>query len=281
MNKPLKHPSTSNASQLHIYILSDGTGETAEQIIHAALVQYQNADDVVITRFKNVRTEQEISIIFDMARSQPTLILFTVVSESIRRFIVEESKHSKVPSIDLFGKLFDWLSFFLQKSKIEKPGLLHGLSESYFQRIEAIEYTVKQDDGKHPKLLDQADIILLGLSRTSKTPLSVYLSYKGWKVANIPIIKEVPLPKEVESISPRKFVGLTIHPQALLKIRKERVKKLGFGDSYADPASIEEEMKYAADIFRGKKCPVFDVTEKALEETASEIEDYIMNISVL
>jgi regulator of PEP synthase PpsR (kinase-PPPase family) len=152
------------------------------------------------------------------------------------------------------------------------------VNEDYFKRIDAIEFTVKHDDGKFAQNLQAADIILVGLSRTSKTPLSVYLSYKGWKVANVPVVKDIPLPESLFTVDQKKIVGLIIDAKTLTQIRKERLIKMGEDPNsiYANPQYIEEEIEYCKSLYRkNRRWPVFDVTEKALEETAAEVEKYI------
>jgi regulator of PEP synthase PpsR (kinase-PPPase family) len=154
-----------------------------------------------------------------------------------------------------------------------EAGILRTVNESYFKRIEAIEFTVKHDDGKETRDLDQADIILVGISRTSKTPLSIFMSHKGWKVANVPLVVGATIPEELFAVDQRKVVGLTIDPSKLSKIRENRLQKLGdaAGD-YASMAKIHQELDFANDLFKkNKRWPVFDVSERALEETASEI----------
>jgi hypothetical protein len=153
-------------------------------------------------------------------------------------------------------------------------GLLHDVNEDYFRRIEAMEYTIQHDDGRDLTGLEKADLIILGISRTSKTPLSMYLSHQGWRIANVPLIQGFDVPKEVFTIDQRRVVCLTIDPEDLATIRRARLERLGHdrGGEYADPDKVNQEIEYANEIFRrNRKWPVFNVTGKALEETASEI----------
>lgn len=256
-----------------IFIISDGTGETAATMIRAALVQYHDRP-VSIIRCKNVRSEIQIEAILDEAQEKNGFIVYTVVTSTLRRKINELSEKKKILAVDLLGPLLIGLDqFFEVTSSHPEAGLLRSVNEDYFKRIEAIEYTVKHDDGKEVRDLDQADIILVGISRTSKTPLSIFLSHKGWKVANVPLVLNVPVPEELFKIDQRKIVGLTIDPDKLSRIRRNRLDK--FGDSagaYASMAHIQHEITYAEELFKkNKKWPVFDVSERALEETASEI----------
>ncbi|MCB0403310.1 MAG: kinase/pyrophosphorylase [Bdellovibrionales bacterium] len=260
-----------------IFVLSDGTGETAEQLINAALVQYERSG-LRIFRYKNIRTEQQVGQVFEEAFDSNAIVVYTVVSESLRTYIKKISDETKIPGVDLLGPLMDRLSTYLRKDPHSKPGLFHQVNEYYFKRIEAIEFTVKHDDGRYSSNLEKADIVLVGLSRTSKTPLSVYLSYKGWKVANVPIVKGIAMPKALFEVDQHKIIGLMIDPHTLVQIRRERLVRMG-EDPTGDYASLDhvvEEIEYCKEIFRkNRHWPVFDVTNKALEETATEVEKYI------
>jgi len=263
--------------QLTVFVLSDGTGETADLMVKAALVQFQR-DSLKIIRYKNIRTESQVASIFEEALSMRAVIVFTVVSDELRKFIHKMSDDSGVNSVDLLGPLMGILAKFLTKDPHSQPGLFHQVNEYYFKRIEAIEFTVKHDDGRYADNLDLADIILVGLSRTSKTPLSVYLSYKGWKIANVPVVKGIPLPQRLFETDQRKVIGLIIDSTTLVRIRRERLIKMGEEPTgeYASLEHVAEEIDYCKEIFRkNRRWPVFDVTGKALEETATEVEKYI------
>jgi [pyruvate, water dikinase]-phosphate phosphotransferase / [pyruvate, water dikinase] kinase len=264
-------------SGLTIYVLSDGTGETADLMVKAALVQFRR-EGLKVIRYKNIRTESQVASIFEEAHASKAIIVFTVVSGELRQFIQKLSFDSGVPSVDLLGPLMNILEQFLNKDPHSQPGLFHQVNEYYFKRIEAIEFTVKHDDGRYADNLDLADIILVGLSRTSKTPLSVYLSYKGWKIANVPVVKGIPLPQKLFETEQRKIIGLIIDPSTLVRIRRERLIKMGEDPTgeYASLEHVVEEIDYCKEIFRkNRRWPVFDVTGKALEETATEVEKYI------
>jgi len=264
-------------TKLHLIIMSDGTGETADLIIKAALVQYSGLDFKII-RYKNIRTEPQVTAIFEEAKTKRAIVVYTMVRKTLREFVEKTAQNLLVPAIDLLGPLLNLLSQFVTQNQKGEPGLFHQVNESYFKRIEAIEFTVKHDDGRFADNLEMADIILVGLSRTSKTPLSIYLSYKGWKVANVPVVKGIPLPERLFQTDQRKIVGLIIDPEALVRIRRERLLKMGDdpNSSYADPEQVAQEIDYCREIFRkNRRWPVFDVTNKALEETAAEIERFV------
>ncbi|MCB0391678.1 MAG: kinase/pyrophosphorylase [Bdellovibrionales bacterium] len=258
-----------------IYIISDGTGETASTMIRAALVQYADKN-VNIVRCKNVRTEEQMEAVIEQVFENHGLIVHTVVSDSLREKIQEASSDKGLQCIDLLGPLLNELNTYFgdENTGQRTAGLLRSTDERYFKRIEAIEYTVKHDDGKLLTDLDQADIILVGISRTSKTPLSIFLSHKGWKVANIPLVLNQPLPEELFKVDQKKIVGLIIDNDSLHRIRRKRLEKFGQdpGSEYASHDHIHKELDYALELFKqNRRWPVFNVTDRALEETASEV----------
>lgn len=256
-----------------IYIISDGTGETAATMIRAAIVQYSH-QDLQIVRSKNVRTEVQAAALIDECFERRGMIVYTVISQTLRQKIRELCIDKGLLSIDLLGPMLRTLDSFFGVQSDANVGVLRAVDDSYFKRIEAIEYTVKHDDGKTLSDLGKADVILVGISRTSKTPLSVFLSHKGWKVANVPLVLGSPLPEELSKIDQRRIVGLIIDMDSLQRIRKSRLEKFGqdSGGEYASMAHIAKEVEYAEDVFKqNRRWPVFNVTERALEETASEI----------
>ncbi|MBK8201438.1 MAG: kinase/pyrophosphorylase [Bdellovibrionales bacterium] len=259
-----------------IYIISDGTGETAATMIRAALVHFHDRE-INIVRNKNLRTEEQIESVMSEVFARQGLVVHTVVSNSLRQKIKQAAAEKGIPEIDLLGPVMTILEGYfgmVQGQEAHEAGVLRTVDEKYFKRIEAIEYTVRHDDGKIFGDLDQADIVLIGISRTSKTPLSIFLSHKGWKVANVPLVINTPLPEELFKIDQRKVVGLMIDGDTLLRIRRKRLEKFGQdpGGEYASIGYIEQEMEYAQALFKkNRKWPVFNVTDRALEETAAEI----------
>lgn len=256
-----------------IYILSDSTGETAATMIRAALVQY-STKEINIIRCKNVRTETQAEAVIEECFERRGMLAYTVASPHLRSKIHEIASSKGVPYFDLLGPLLSTLDVFFGEHSESHVGALRTVDERYFKRIEAIEYTVKHDDGKTFQELDKADIVLVGISRTSKTPLSIFLSHKGWKVANVPLVLDTPLPEELFKIDQRRIVGLIIDMESLQRIRKSRLEKFGQdpGGEYASMAHIAKEIEYAEKIFKqNRRWPVFNVTERALEENASEI----------
>ena len=267
------HQGSQPAKELKIIVLSDGTGETAAQITKAAMVQFSDKD-IYFTRYKNIRTKAQVEAIFEDAAVHHDMVVYTIVSPELRDYIATKAIEKQVPVIDLLGPLLNSMAAFFHLPPRSLPGLFHQVNDRYFKRIEAMEYTIAHDDGRDLTELDKADIIILGISRTSKTPLSMYLSHQGWKVCNVPIIKGFELPAELTACEQRKIVCLTISPDTLATIRKVRLERLGQedGGEYASMDKVIDEIDYADQLFRkNKRWPVFNVTGKALEETASEI----------
>ncbi len=257
-----------------IFVLSDSTGETAMTLLRAALVHYKDPN-LNIKRYKNIRNEVQLERIIEEALNADSFLVHTITSHKIRGALTSLAKKNKIREIDLLGPVLSKLDTYFGISTSEaEPGLLRSVDEKYYKRIEAIEFTVKHDDGRSHKDLKEADIILVGISRTSKTPLSVFLSHNGWKVANVPLVYGTEIPEQLFEVDQKKIIGLTIDPPTLYKIRKNRLQRFGSdkkGD-YAQIDKIEQEIAYAQDLFKkNRSWPVFNVTDKALEETASEI----------
>lgn len=260
--------------KLKVIVISDGTGETASAITRAAMTQFQDKE-IFFTRYKNIRTREQIDAIFQEAAIHHDIVVYTIVSVELRAYIAELSKRDHVRSVDVMGPLLTTFSNFFEAEPNYQPGLLHAVNDQYFKRVAAIEFTLNHDDGRNINSLEEAEVILVGISRTSKTPLSMYLSLEGIKTVNVPIVMGVPLPEKLFQIDQRKIFGLTIDPDELFRIRKNRLSRLGLANDegdYADIAKVSQEIEWANMIFsENKRWPVFNVTGKALEETAAEI----------
>ncbi|MBA2320829.1 MAG: kinase/pyrophosphorylase [Deltaproteobacteria bacterium] len=256
-----------------ILILSDGTGETAEKVVRAALQQFQH-HLVHVRTHAHITRQDQLTSWFRIAARQKAFVVTTLVRGDMREFSQLLSRETGVMHLDLIGNLLGELEQFLSEKPVGVPGLLHQADEQYFRRIEAVEYTVKADDGKEPKMLLAADIILVGVSRTSKTPLSTYLAHKGFKVANVPIVLDRPAPEALYSANPFRVFALTIDPAALQAIRRARLRTMGTDRqmNYDDFEYILAEIEYAEHLFKAhREWPVIDVTNKAVEETAGTI----------
>ncbi|SHE64613.1 hypothetical protein SAMN05444392_102199 [Seinonella peptonophila] len=259
-----------------IYVISDSLGETAEFVVQAAKSQFHDSD-LEIRRIPYVMDEQTIHETIQAAREEEALIVFTLVVPELQCLLIEEAKKAEVPYIDLMGPMINGLASLLQRSPKKEPGLIHKLDAEYFRKVEAIEFAVKYDDGRDPRGIMHADVVLIGVSRTSKTPLSMYLAHKSLKVANVPLVPEVDPPDELFLIPQEKCIGLIIHPEQLTNIRRERLRSLGLasGASYANVERILEEIDYAEKVIRRVGCPRIDVSNKAVEETANLIMDIL------
>lgn len=260
-----------------VCIVSDSIGETAELVAKAAISQF-NSQNVSLRRFSHVDDEQAVLEVLEQVDNDvPTIVVFTIVEPELRQLMLDEASQRGMAAIDLMGPMMRVLGDALQKEPKLKPGIIHRLDEEYFERVEAIEFAVRYDDGKDPQGLHKANLVLIGVSRTSKTPVSMYLAHRRYKVANVPLIPEIDLPDELLEIDRRKIVGLTIKPQKLYEIRLERLRSLGFqaDASYCDMDRIREELAYARRVFNRLKCPVVDVSNKAVEETANNVLDIL------
>ncbi len=256
----------------NIYLLSDGTGETAEKMASAALSQFREKQ-VHLLRISNVRSKSQLYQALDDALEKRALVVYTMVNRELAQLVRDECDALGLTAIDLLTPLLGKLAAFFGRSPKETPGLLHGVDEDYFRRIEAMEFTVKHDDGQETRHLPQADIVLVGVSRTSKTPLSIYLSHRGWKVANVPLVPGIDPPAELDDVDPGRVACLVIDPQRLVEIRASRMKHLGQDPrlAYADYERVEDEIRFSRALFRRRSWVVIDVTGKAIEETANEV----------
>jgi regulator of PEP synthase PpsR (kinase-PPPase family) len=259
-----------------VYVVSDSVGETAEFVVRAAASQFDGGR-VDIRRISYVDDPEPIKEVIQAAKEVGGLVAFTLVLPDLRDFIIEEAAKHEVRLVDIMGPMLESFQKVFQMEPKRRPGLLHQLDDEYFRRVEAIEFAVKYDDGKDPRGLLRADLVLIGVSRTSKTPLSMYLAHKRLKCANVPLVPEVEPPEELFQISPRKIVGLTISPNELNLIRQERLKSLGLKAqaNYANLDRILQELEYAEKLMRRIGCPVINVSNKAVEETASIVLDIV------
>lgn len=262
-----------------IFTVSDGTGETAVSIVRAVRVQFENTE-VELERFNKIRTRDMLEHILLQAREKKATVVATIVNHDLRVYLISRAMQLEVKVVDVLFPLLETFTEQLGRKPSAIPGLLRQLDDEYFSRIGAIEYTVRHDDGMALHDLAEAEIVLVGVSRTSKTPLSMYLGHKGYRVANIPLVPNVDPPAELFAVDQNKVIGLIIDPSRLAEIRAARVKALGTNDPgpYAESANIFEELEWCRDLYRrNKRWPVLDVTGKALEENAVEIERVILS----
>jgi len=257
----------------NIFAVSDATGEMAMSIAVAALRQFK-VENVNIVRKPRIMDEKKMAEVVGEAKKKHAIIIFTFVGQEKRKQFLEQCGKRHVISVDIMGPVMDVFTSLLHESPSSEPGLKYKHTNEYFRRQEAIEFTVKHDDGMGLDTLPLADIVILGVSRTSKTPLSIYLSYRGFKVANIPLVKDVPPPQELDHVDRSKFVGLALNIEKLVQLRETRLVKLGrpLSEEYASFERVTEEMTYARKIYEQMgSVPVIDVTGKAIEEIATEV----------
>ncbi|HET7657949.1 MAG TPA: pyruvate, water dikinase regulatory protein [Bacillales bacterium] len=255
-----------------VYVVSDSIGETAELVVKAVSSQFRERS-IDIRRVPYVEEKDTVDEIVSAAKADHALIAFTLVIPEIKQYLIQSAQQQKVAYVDILGPmLVEMEQNFKQKPRYE-PGLVHALDENYFRRVEAVEFAVKYDDGRDPRGIERADIVLIGVSRTSKTPLSQYLANKRLKVANVPIVPEVEPPEELFKVPVEKCFGLRANPEKLNHIRQERLKALGLNAkaNYANITRINEELRFFDDIVNRLGCEVIDVSNKAVEETANLI----------
>jgi regulator of PEP synthase PpsR (kinase-PPPase family) len=259
-----------------IYVVSDSVGETAELVTKAAISQF-NGSGMTLKRFPYVEDQEHIDEVLSLVLLDKAMVAFTLVKPEMRTYIKERAEQEGILAVDLIGPIMDQIQVFSGKTPLCEPGLVRKLDEDYFKKVEAIEFAVKYDDGRDPRGILKADIVLIGVSRTSKTPLSQYLAHKRLKVANVPLVPEVDPPEELYRVPIEKCFGLKISPEKLNNIRRERLISLGLNDkaSYANIERIKSELIFFEKIVEKIQCPVVDVTNKAVEETANVILNYI------
>ena len=259
-----------------IYIISDATGQSGLHILRAAIVQFEHARAKMMV-FHNIDSKAGLKTILEQGREDKALIAFTFVRKEMRDYAHAFCLKNTIYHLDILGPLINNLSAYLKLEPLETPTLLRKVDERYFKRIDAIEYTVGHDDGRGTERLKEADIVLVGLSRTSKTPTAFYLAQEGFKVANVPIVPGIPLPEELFEIDQHKIVCLTIDPEVLQKVRKVRQKNSRLNPSYSDFKKIFEHVEYVwALIKKHRSWTVVDTTNKSIEETAWEIVHHVV-----
>ncbi len=271
--------STWDESKLMVYVISDSIGETGELIAKASVRQF-DTKDYAIKRFPYTNTVEQVKpLLEDAAKHKRALVVYTNVDEDTRAYIKQKERELNLHMVDVMGPPMDEIQSILGYEPMRQPGLIRRLDENYFKKVEAIEFAVQYDDGKDPRGVVKADIVLVGVSRTSKTPLSMYLANKLYKVANVPLVPEVPVPKEVYQKDKRRLFGLIANSEKLYTIREERLRALGLNSSakYANVDRIKEEVDYSVQIMKDIGCTIIDVSNKAIEETAEIINDYMVS----
>ncbi len=255
-----------------VYVVSDATGGTARRVVDAALMQFQDAV-VSVEQVPGVREVAEVKKLVKQAAKTRGTIVHTLALPDLRRVMLTEGRRRHVVTIDLMGPLLSRLSETLELDPLAQPGLLVQLDESYFERIGAIDFAVRHDDGRNAEDLVRADLVLVGVSRTSKTPISIFLAYRGWRVANVPIIADMEPPPGLSRVDRGRIIALTIQAERLVKLRQVRQSRMARGlvMGYAHPDHVQQELDWAELLTRRGRWPTVDVTNKSIEECAAEI----------
>jgi regulator of PEP synthase PpsR (kinase-PPPase family) len=258
-----------------IFVVSDGTGDTAAAVAQAALAQFNVA--WTLRRFGGIRHEGLARRLAGEAEKAGALIVFTLVDKRVAKALIDEAGRRGVPTFDVLGGMISKVAAHLAAEPRSQPGLLHGFSDDYYRRVAAVEFAVQHDDGANLHTLDRADLVLTGISRTSKTPLSMYLAQRGYKTGNVPIVPGIDPPRPLLELDPRKVFALSVDPSVLLTIRQARIRVLGAPPytTYADPEALLEEVRRARRLFRERGWRVVDISGRAVEENAARILRYV------
>ena len=256
-----------------VYLISDSTGETLDRIFMALKAQFNNFD-YDLSQFSFTRTENQISTILDNAKKQESpIILYTVVNSKLAKFLAEEANKKNIPCFGVLGDLILNFSKILNQKATHQPSAQHVLDEDYYKRIEAIQFTINHDDGNNTENILESDIILIGVSRTSKTPTSIYLANKGLKTSNIPLVNDMSIPNDIVKSKTTCVIGLTTEAERLYDIRRNRLNSLKENESsdYTNLEKIRCEVEQSKKIFKKNNWPTIDVTRKSVEEAAASI----------
>lgn len=259
-------------SEVVVYVVSDAAGDTGELVVRAAIAQFHPivAD---IRRAPFITNEAALDQVAQKVKQLDAIVMYTLVIPRLRDYMKQLAKQLDIQAIDLLGSFIEKLELRTGRQSRHEPGLNHVLDADYFKKVEAVEFAVKYDDARDTSGVSKADIVLVGVSRTSKTPLSMYLAHQKFKVANVPLVPEIKPPDELFRVPRSKIIGLTINLSDLNSIRIERLKALGLPDTalYATPERIQYELNYANSIMERLQCTIIDVSHRAVEETASLI----------
>ncbi len=257
-------------SERVIFIMSDATGETPYRVVRAALAQFK--ETLVTIRWRQgTRTREQVEAVVNEAAAVNGLIAHSLVVPELRHALVEASRAQGVQLLDVIGPALLHFADWLSREPAHQPGLTRSIDAEYFRRITAMEFAVQHDDGRNPDELDQADLVLVGVSRTSKTPLTMTFAMRGWLVGNVPLVPGVEPPRVLFELPQDRVVALMVKPERLMRLRGSREAWLGVSGGYGDPGAIREELRAARQVIARGGWPVVDMTVKSIEEAASEI----------
>ncbi|NUQ62043.1 MAG: kinase/pyrophosphorylase [Pirellulales bacterium] len=256
---------------LTVFVVSDATGATADQLVRAALVQFRDAE-VSLARRSQVRTPEQVRAVIGEAAAAQSLVVHTLVSHDLRRLILEESRRQGVDAMDILGPVLDRLAAHLKLTPDQKPGLFQQLDQQKQREIEAVDFAFHHDDGQNVDEIGRAEVVLVGISRSMKTPTMLYLAYRGWFAANVPLVPEIPPPPSLLALPPQRIFCLLMAPSRLLELRRARAEQSAIPlVPYASPDQINRELFYAEEMCRRYRWQKLDVTGKSVEEVSREI----------
>jgi hypothetical protein len=260
------------SKHFHLHLVSDATGETVDMVARASLVQFENIEQTEHV-WNMVRSEAQIREIIDGVKENPGFVLYTLVNNEMRTLLENSCRELKVPCIPILDPVVNALGSYLKAEIHAAPGRQHVMDAEYFSRIEALHFVLSHDDGQATRSLNEADVIIVGVSRTSKTPTCIYLANRGLKAANVPIVPGCELPKELMQAKKPLVIGLTNDPRQLVQIRRNRLRSLGQDEEtdYVDSETVTNEVKEAKRLYASQDWPVIDVTRKSIEEVSAKI----------
>lgn len=263
--------------RLHMHLVSDSTGDTVTSVARAGISQFDGVVPVEHV-WSFVRSRAQVEQVLSMVKALPGVVIYTMVSPDLRKALEEGCRELKTPAVPILDGVFKALSALLGSETSQAIGRQHAMDDGYFSRIEAMDFMLQHDDGQSPWDLDDADIVLVGVSRASKTPTCIYLANRGLKTANVPVVMDCPLPKELDTLKKPLVVGLTINPEPLVQIRSNRLRQMERGstpmrlsDDYTELERVRGELVYARRLFARYDWPVIDVTRRSVEETAAAV----------
>jgi hypothetical protein len=257
----------------HLHLVSDATGETLITVARAAAAQYANVSPVEHL-YPMVRSKKQLDHVLAEITESPGLVLYTLLEEDLIQLLEEKCRELGLPCMSVLGPILRLFQSYLGAETIHRVGAQHVLNAEYFQRIDALNFSMMHDDGQHPEGLEEADVVLIGVSRTSKTPTSIYLANRGVKTGNVPLVPGVPLAPQVEQLTRPLVVGLFASPERIVQIRENRLLGLKAhrdDDQYIDKASVTEEIQFSRRLCSRHNWPTIDVTRRSIEETAAAV----------
>ncbi|MGB0919814.1 MAG: pyruvate, water dikinase regulatory protein [Alphaproteobacteria bacterium] len=256
----------------HLHLVSDSTGETLNTVAKAVMGQFEIAQPQEHS-YALVRTHRQLERVLSQIAAQPGMVFCTMVDVDLEKALLDQCATLNVPCVPVLDNSIAAVSAYLGTGASHRPGGQHSLDSEYFERIETLNYTMAHDDGQRLDTLEEADVVLVGVSRTSKTPTCIYLAHRGVKAANVPIVPEIAVPESVKTLKKPLVVGLTLNPDRLIQIRRNRLLALREGSEtdYTDIETVKAEVKIARRLFAERGWPVIDVTRRSIEETAAAV----------